>query len=162
MRVDDEGGADTTTHPDAVIGAGVYEDTRPTQTVAGVEVPELLEHGGRVWEVASTYESDPGNRTIDIWIDEGDGAPADQLTVFAVSGLRGHAAYDVLVDGEVVDSRALQLGEDSPTWHVAQEVERGTVYELEARVTKGLPTAPGWASSTTGHAERPTGVTMAA
>jgi hypothetical protein len=137
VRVDDEGGAEPATHPDAVIGGAVYEDTRPTQTVAGVEVPEVLEHGGRVWEVASIYESGAGSRGIDIWSDEDDGTAEDQLTVFAVSGLRGNAAYDVLVDDEVVDSRELQLGQGSPTWHVVQEVGRGTVYELAARVTRG-------------------------
>jgi hypothetical protein len=137
VRVDEEGGAEPTTHPDAVIGGAVYEDTRPRQVVAGVEVPELLEHGGRVWELASTYESGAGARGIDIWSDEEDGAPDDQLTVLAVSGLRGDAAYEFLVDDEVVDSRELQLDQGSPTWQIAHVVERGAVYQLEARVTRG-------------------------
>ena len=33
----------------AVIGAGVYEDTRPGRVVAGVRVPDQIEHDGRVW-----------------------------------------------------------------------------------------------------------------
>lgn len=136
VRSDDSDGP-TVHDPDAVIGGGVYEDTRPRRRVAGVEVPEALEHAGRVWELASTYESDPGNRRIRIWSDEEAGAPDDQLTVLAVSGLRGRAAYDILVDGEVVDGGELALGQGSPTWRIAQVVERGTVYELEARVTRG-------------------------
>lgn len=124
--------------PEAVIGGGVYEDTRPTRVVAGVEVPELLEHDGRVWELAGTYESDPGSRRNHIWSDEVDGAAEDQLTVVAASGLRGRAAFDVLVDGEVVESSERHLEEGSPTWQVVQVVDRGTVYDLETRVTEGL------------------------
>lgn len=128
----------TVEDPQTVIGAGVYEDTRATQVVSGVEVPKRIEHEGRVWEMASTYESDPGKGDIKIWSDQDHGVAEDQVTILALSGLRGRAAYDVLVDGEVVDGAQMDLGQGSPTWQIVQEVERGTVYELEARVTEGL------------------------
>ena len=52
----------TVERPDVVIGAGVYEDTRGTRIVAGAEVPDRVEHGGRVWTLTSLHESDPGSR----------------------------------------------------------------------------------------------------
>lgn len=132
----EDGDGATVRHPDAVIGGGVYTDTRPRRMVVGAEVPELIEHEGRVWELTTTYESAPRARRVEILSDQA-GAPVDQLMAVAMSGLRGRASYEVLLDGEVIDGHELNVGKAYPLSQTLQVLEQGTVYRLEARVTEG-------------------------
>jgi hypothetical protein len=129
-RVDGEG---------AVVGVGIYEDTRPRTELAGVEVPELIEWEGQVWELAWKYESDPGGPTMWIGRDPGDSnGPA--LTIAAVSGLRGPAKYTVLLDGEPESGgEVLGDGAAGPFWEtigVLDSDDEG--FDLRLRVDKGL------------------------
>lgn len=120
----------------AVVGVGIYEDTRPRQVVGGVEVPALLEHDGQVWELTGTYVMDAGEPRI--WV-ERDPVPGRQLMVAAVSGLRGaDARYDLLVDGRVDLTNGEAAGAHGPSWMVALVFESREGGTLELRVTKGL------------------------
>lgn len=133
-----DGGDDTSEHENAVIGVGVYEDTRPHVDVAGVEVPELMEYDGRVWEMAGQYESDPGRPTIWIGRDPGD-SNGPSLTVAAVSGLRGPARYTILLDGKEAGGSELTSGATGPSWETLGVLDaENEGFGLRMRVDKGL------------------------
>jgi hypothetical protein len=136
VSADDSGGA-TVEHPEAVIGAGVYEDARETRVVAGAEVPERVEHEGRVWELQSTYESVRGTEDVHIFTG-GRGAPSDTLVGVALSGLDSPSSWDIRLDGEVVESGERGRGMDGPTWGQWRTFEEGDVYDLRLVVTEGL------------------------
>ena len=85
-----------------VIGAGVYEDTRGTRIVAGAEVPDRVEHGGRAWTLTSLRVG-PGLEDIRILTDR-KGAQEEVLVGIALSGLDTLSAWDISLDGGVVES----------------------------------------------------------
>lgn len=116
----------------AVIGAGIYEDTRPTRLVGGAEVPEQVEHDGRTWQLASTYEADAGGRAVRIGHD-----PADEplLLVGAVSGLRAPGAYSFELDG--VEQTRTEMGAGGPTWEALHVFESGWGGLAQLKVTRG-------------------------
>jgi hypothetical protein len=130
----------TVERPDVVIGAGVYEDTRGTRIVAGAEVPDRVEHGGRVWTLTSLHESDPGSEDIRILTDR-KGAQEEVLVGIALSGLDTPSAWDISLDGGVVESGSRGRGVDGPTWMPWRSFERGEVYDLRLAVTDGLTDA---------------------
>lgn len=122
---------------DAVIGAGVYEDTRPRQTVAGVEVPELIEHEGREWRLVSTFASEPGSRRL--WIGaEGGERDTQHLILVATSGFKGETVYEIRRDGRVVDGASQAAGAEGPSWQTVGVFRPRVAYELELTVQKGL------------------------
>lgn len=117
----------------AVIGAGIYEDTRPTTRVGGVELPEQIEHDGRTWELTSTYESDAGARAVRIGHDP---AEEPELLVGAVSGLRVPGVYSFALDG--AEQTSTEMGAGGPTWEVVHVFEPGWGGLAELKVTRGL------------------------
>jgi hypothetical protein len=122
----------------AVVGVGVYEDTRPRTMLAGVEVPELVEWEGRVWELSWKYESDPGSPSMWIGRDPGDSnGPA--LTIAAVSGLRSPAKYLVLLDGEPHGGgEILGDGAAGPSWETVGVLDADNEgFDLKLRVDRG-------------------------
>lgn len=122
----------------AVIGAGVYEDTRPERMVAGVEVPELVEHEGRTWELVGTYESNPGEDRL--WIGaEGTEHDAPYLVLAATSGFRGESVYEIRLDGAVMsrDEASQTNGASGPSWQTVRVFRPGRPHELELTVRKG-------------------------
>ncbi len=130
-------GADGPVPATAVIGAGVYESTRPGRIVAGVRVPDQIEHDGRVWTLALVYEGDPGSDSIRIETDaDSDNGP--HVVVAATSGFRGEASYSIELDGEVIDGMSQSPGTTGPSWQTVREFEDGSPYELELVVEKGL------------------------
>lgn len=117
----------------AVIGAGVYEDSRPTHRVGGVELPDQVEHDGRTWELASTYESGEGARAVRIGHDPTD---EPELLVGAVSGLRAPGAYSFALDG--VEQTSTEMGAGGPTWEILHVFESGEGGLADLKVTRGL------------------------
>jgi hypothetical protein len=126
---------DVASHPEMVVGAGIYEDTRPESKVGGVNVPELMEFDSRTWEMASTYEADPGSRRIVVEpeIDRGDPA----LMVAAVSGLESGARYRLSVDGHLVGGAEAAVGADGPSWQTAGVIDEVGRHKVEIRVVHG-------------------------
>lgn len=124
---------------DAVVGVGIYEDTRPRTRLAGVEVPELIEWEGQVWQLGWKYESDPGHPDLRIWRDAGDSNGPD-LTIAAVSGLRAPAKYTTLLDGQPEGgSEMVGTGAAGPSWEtigVLDAEDEG--FRLRLRVDQGL------------------------
>jgi hypothetical protein len=122
----------------AVVGVGIYEDTRPRTELAGVEVPELIEWEGRVWELAWKYESDPGSPSMRIGRDPGD-SNGPTLTVAAVGGLRGPAKYTVLVDGEPESGgEVIGDGAAGPFWETLGVLDANDEgFDLRLRVDEG-------------------------
>jgi hypothetical protein len=122
----------------AVVGVGVYEDTRRRITLAGVEVPELIEWEGRVWELSWQYESDPGSPSMWIGRDPGDpSGPA--LTIAAVSGLRSPATYTILLDGEPHGGgEVIGDGAAGPSWETVGVLDTDDEgFDLKLRVDRG-------------------------
>ena len=136
-KVFTRGSATSRTPAGAVIGAGVYEDTWPGRVIAGVEVPDQIEHDGRVWELATVYEGDPGGDSIRIQADAANDN-GRHLVVAATSGFRGEASYSIELDGEVIDGLTQSSGTSGPSWQTIREFEDGSPYELELTVEKGL------------------------
>jgi len=122
----------------AVIGVGIYEDTRPRTELAGVEVPELIEWEGRVWELAWKYESDPGSPSMRMGRDPGD-SNGPTLTVAAVGGLRGPAKYTVLRDGEPESGgEVIGDGAAGPFWETLGVLDADDEgFDLRLRVDEG-------------------------
>lgn len=127
----------TVRHADAVLGGGVYEDTRPTRMVAGVELPELLEHDGRVWELVDTQIADRGEPALTMPRERASADTSNGVTVVAVSGLAGWATYEIWADGELVDTTELAVGRDSPHWALVLPEEGPAPSELQVRVVAG-------------------------
>jgi catechol 2,3-dioxygenase-like lactoylglutathione lyase family enzyme len=136
VSAEDSQGA-TVEDPQAVIGGGVYTDDRQTRVVAGAEVPDRVEHDGRVWGLESTYESVRGYQDVHI-LTGARGVQADTLVGIAFSGLDSPSAWDIRLDGEVVDSGERGRGVDGPSWGQWRTFERGEVYDLRLVVTEGL------------------------
>lgn len=136
VSVEDSQGA-TVEHPAAVVGVGVYTDTRETRVVAGAEVPERVEHEGRVWELQSTYESVRGHEDIRVFTGRR-GAQEDTLVGVAVSGLGSPSSWDIRLDGEVAESAERRDGADGPVWRQWQSFAQGDVYDVRLVVTEGL------------------------
>jgi hypothetical protein len=123
----------------AVVGVGIYEDTRPRDLLARVEVPALIEWEGRTWELGSKYEADPGSPSLWIGRDPGD-ANGPSLTIAAVHGLRGPAKYTTLLDGDPHGGgEILGRGDGGPSWEIVGVLDpEDEGFSLELRVDKGL------------------------
>ncbi len=123
----------------AVVGVGIYEDTRPRTQLAGVEVPELVEWDGQVWQITARYEGDPGRRSL--WIGRDAGDPnGPELAIAAVSGLRAPAKYTTLLDGQPEGgSEMVGTGAAGPSWETVGVLDaKDEGFGLRLRVDQGL------------------------
>lgn len=122
--------------PAVVIGGAVYEDrsTESSSAVGPIDVPQRLQHGGRLWELVNLYQSDPGGDRAVMQVDD-----ATEPLLVATGHGDVAAGYRVrlVVDGETLGtttSNVRGLG----TFGADRVLLPGRSHTVAQRVLRGL------------------------